>query len=83
MKESGDGHANIEIKNFLVDICCIKYGICLPPIVNTQLENIGPISAFEFVSKVFEQEGIDKEMNNKLFKKVLNDFTKSVGHQFP
>lgn len=56
---SGDGKLSAHEAQKLLELLCVKYGFCLPPLWHARLERNPPHSIDKFLDTVFRAEGLD------------------------
>ncbi|MVF14718.1 hypothetical protein FT643_21505 [Ketobacter sp. MCCC 1A13808] len=69
-----------EIRCFL-DQICVDLGFCLPPNDVDLLASRNQYIADEFVREIFKVEGLNPDLELKLFRQVKRRFTDKYGNE--
>lgn len=62
-----------NVMNFMNHIC-IKYGVCLPKKCRNSIANNGPYSANEISRILLKYEGLDPDIEIRLFRCIRNEY---------
>ncbi len=69
-----DGRLSEPEAQRLLDVLCVKYGFCLPPLWRARLERNPPSSIDKFTDTVFRAEGLDPlTCDSSLYKTVREE----------
>ncbi|HHH44846.1 MAG TPA: hypothetical protein ENK49_11975 [Gammaproteobacteria bacterium] len=70
-----------EIRGFL-DKICVEIGFCLPPKDIEMLASRKQYIADDFIREIFEIEGLNPDMELKLFRQAKKIFTDIYGNEY-
>jgi hypothetical protein len=70
----------------LLDVLCVKYGFCLPPLWHARLQKNPPRSIDKYTDTVFRAEGLnpttaDSDLYRRIQKEVRQAFERSAEAQ--
>ncbi len=69
-----DGQLTVPEAQKLLNVLCVRYGFCLPPLWRARLERNPPISIDKFTDTVFRAEGLDPlTCDSSLYKAVREE----------
>lgn len=69
-----------EIRSFLNEVC-VDFGFCLPPNDVDALASRNQYIADEFIREIFKVEGLNPDVELKLFRQVKKRFTDKYGNE--
>lgn len=70
-----------EIRRFL-DKICVDFGFCLPQADVDRLSSRDEYVADDFIREIFEIEGLNPDLNLRLFRQVKVQFTDKYGNKY-
>src|SRR4051812_8006983 len=86
MPRGADGFISEREARKLLEVLCVKYGFCLPPLWKARLEKNPPRSIDKFTDTVFHAEGLnpttaDSDLYRRLLQEVRRAFERSAEAQ--
>jgi hypothetical protein len=68
-----DGQLSVEEARGLLNVLCVKYGFCLPPLWSSRLEPNPPRSIDKYLDTVFRAEGLDRTTADSAMYKAMRE----------